>query len=301
MLLAFTSMTEFIEVADRVWVARHEWFDVNVSVVAGERGLVVVDTFASAAGARVVLDDVRRLATTLSDAPGGLPLLTAVNTHVHFDHTFGNGVFAGAGAELVCHEAAAEALPEHAAQIHRQAAQDLDEDPRYAELVDTEPVVPQRTFSSALALDLGDRVVELVHPGRGHTAGDLVVTVPAADALLAGDLVEESALRDGVPGFGEDCWPLDWPLSLDLVIGLLGPDTVVVPGHGAPVGVDFVQEQRSAIGVVAETIRDLAGRGVPVEQALDATEWPYPREQLAAAVRRGYRQLPRSSRRLPLL
>ncbi|HET8605225.1 MAG TPA: MBL fold metallo-hydrolase [Marmoricola sp.] len=294
-------MTEFSEVADRVWVARHAWFDVNVSVVGGRRGLLVVDTFASVAGARGVLEDVRRLAARLSDAPGGLPVLTAVNTHVHFDHTFGNGVFAEAGAELVCHEAAAADLPRHADEVRRQAAQDVDEDPRYAELVETEPVVPERTFSSALALDLGDRMVELVHPGRAHTAGDLVVRVPDADALLAGDLVEESAARDGVPGFGDDCWPLEWPPSLDLVLGLLGAETVVVPGHGAPVGRDFVQEQRSAIGVVAETIRDLAGRGVPVEQALEATEWPYPREQLGAAVRRGYEQLPRSSRRLPLL
>ncbi|HET8604329.1 MAG TPA: MBL fold metallo-hydrolase [Marmoricola sp.] len=294
-------MTEFDEVADRVWVARHEWFDVNVSVVAGDRGLLVVDTFASTAGARHVLEDVRRLAAGLSDVPGGLPVLTAVNTHVHFDHTFGNGVFASAGAELVCHEAAAADLPGHAASVRRQAAEDSDEDPRYAELVETEPVVPERTFSSALALDLGDRVVELVHPGRGHTAGDVVVRVPDADALLAGDLVEESAARDGVPGFGDDCWPLEWPLALDLVLGLVTPDTTVVPGHGAPVGRAFVEEQRAAVGVVAETIRDLAGRGVPVEQALEAAEWPYPPGQLGAAVRRGYDQLPRSSKRLPLL
>ena len=64
---------------------------------------------------------------------------------------------------------------------------------------------------------------------------------------------------------------------------------------------DFVEEQRNAIGVVAETIRDLATRGVPVADALDAAEWPYPREELAAAVRRGYEQLPRSQRRLPLV
>jgi hypothetical protein len=75
----------------------------------------------------------------------------------------------------------------------------------------------------------------------------------------------------------------------------------VVPGHGLPVGRDFVEEQRSAVGVVAETIRDLAGRGVPVDDALAAAEWPYPREHLAVAVRRGYEQLPRAARQLPLI
>lgn len=286
-------MSEFTEVADRVWVARYEWYDVNVTVVGGSDGLLVVDTNASDAAAREVLTDLRRLSTA--------PLLAAVNTHVHFDHTFGNAVLAAEGVGLVAHEAAAAALPAHAAAIRAQAAAELDEDPRYAELVATTEVVPERTFSSALALDLGDRFVELVHPGRGHTDGDLVVRVPDADVLLAGDLVEESAMRDGVPGLGDDSWPMDWPLTLDLVLDLVGPDTVVVPGHGAPVGREFVQEQRAALGVVAETIRDLATRGVPLDQALESADWPYPREALADAVRRGYEHLPRSQKRLPLI
>jgi glyoxylase-like metal-dependent hydrolase (beta-lactamase superfamily II) len=286
-------MTDFTEVADRVWVARYDWFDVNVSVIAGSRGLMVVDTNASDVAARTVLTDLRRLSSA--------PLVAAVNTHVHFDHTFGNGVFAAAGAELVAHEEAASALPAHAADIRAQAAAEADEDSRYAELVATAEVVPGRTFSSALTLDLGDRLVELVHPGRGHTSGDVVVRVPDADALLAGDLIEESAARDGVPGFGSDCYPMDWPSTLDLVLNLVGPDTVVVPGHGAPVGREFVQDQRASLGVVAETIRDLAGRGVPLDQALDAADWPYPREALASAVRRGYEHLPRAQKRLPLI
>jgi glyoxylase-like metal-dependent hydrolase (beta-lactamase superfamily II) len=288
------TMSDFTEVADRVWVARYAWFDVNVTVVAGSAGLLVVDTNASDHAARSVLADLRRLS--------GTPVLAAVNTHVHFDHTFGNGVFAAEGAELIAHEEAAAALPAHAAEIRAQAAAEAGEDERYAELVATEEVVvPGRTFSSALTLDLGDRLVELLHPGRGHTSGDVVVRVPDADVMLTGDLVEESAARDGVPGLGSDCFPMDWPTTLDLMLSLVGPTTVVVPGHGSPVGRDFVQDQRSALGVVAETIRDLAGRGVPLDQALEAADWPYPREALADAVRRGYVHLPRAQKRLPLI
>jgi len=284
----------FTEIADRVWVARYEWFDVNVTLVGGDRGLLVVDTHASGLAARAVIDDVRRL--------GAGEVVGAVNTHEHFDHTFGNGAFRAAYGEIPihAHEVAAERTVSAGERI-KGLYDDEPDDPHRDEVQATEIVPADRTFSSAVALDLGDRAVELVHPGRGHTGGDLVLRVPDVDVLLAGDLVEESMARNGVPGFGEDCYPLEWPHSLDIVLSLSTSSTVVVPGHGAPVDREFVEEQRNAIGIVAQTIRDLAARGVRVEDALEAVEWPYPREELAAAVRRGYAHLSPSEKRLPLV
>ncbi|MEO6790714.1 MAG: MBL fold metallo-hydrolase, partial [Ornithinibacter sp.] len=200
-------MADFTEVADRVWVTRLDWFDVNVTVVGGSDGLLVVDTTASAAGAAALLPAVQAL---------GGPVRFAVNTHQHFDHTFGNGVFASVGAELVCHEDAAATLPTHAQEVRRSAAADLPQDPRLRELLETEVVVPSRTFSSAAVLNLGDRFVEVVHPGRGHTGGDAIVRIGDCDTVLAGDLVEEA--RGAVPGFGDDCWPMEWPMALDIVL-----------------------------------------------------------------------------------
>jgi glyoxylase-like metal-dependent hydrolase (beta-lactamase superfamily II) len=282
-------MPDFSEVADRVWVARYPWFDVNVTVVAGSGGLLVVDTHSSSRAAREVVDDVRRL--------GAGTVTGVVNTHEHFDHTFGNAVFLESyGAIPVhAHEVAAARTVSAGERIKAEYA--ASDDPRAEEVLETEIVPAEVTFSSAMAIDLGDRVVELVHPGPGHTPGDLVVRVPDADVVLAGDLVEESA----PPAYGVDCHPLEWPRALDLVLQLIGPDTVVVPGHGAAVDREFVQDQRADIGVVAETIRDLALRGVPLAGALDTAEWPFPKEGLAHALRRGYEQLPLAGRQLPLL
>lgn len=283
----------FTEIADRVWVARYEWFDVNVTLVGGDRGLLVVDTHASDLAARAAVDDVRRLG--VGDVVG------VVNTHEHFDHTFGNGTFRAAYGEIPIHaheEAASRTVS--AGERIKGLYDDEPDDPHRDEVQATEIVAANRTFSSAVSLDLGDRAVELVHPGRGHTGGDLVLRVPDVDVLLAGDLVEESMARNGVPGFGDDCYPLEWPHSLDIVLSLSTSSTIVVPGHGAPVDREFVEEQRNAIGIVAQTIRDLAARGVSAADALDAVEWPYPREELAAAVRRGYAHLSRSEKRLPL-
>lgn len=280
----------FTEVADRIWVARYDWFDVNVTLVGGADGLLVVDTHASALAAREVVDDIRAL--------GAGRVTGIVNTHEHFDHTFGNGELRTAygAVPIHAHEIAAERTVVAGRRIQERYDADRD-DPHRDEVLATEIVPADRTFSSAVALDLGDRLVELVHPGRGHTGGDLVVRIPDADTLLAGDLVEES----GPPGLGADSYPLEWPLALDVVLSLTTSASIVVPGHGAPVDRDFVEEQRNAIGIVAETIRHLASTGVAVDEALAASEWPFAREALGDAVRRGYEQLPRSQKRLPLV
>src|SRR5262245_27814459 len=92
----------FREVADRVWVARQEWYGLNVSLIRGSTGLLVVDTQAAACAARDIIEEVRAL---------GIGDVTAiVNTHEHFDHTFGNGAFRAAYGDVPihAHEVAAE-------------------------------------------------------------------------------------------------------------------------------------------------------------------------------------------------
>lgn len=280
----------FVEVTDRVWVARHSWFDVNVTVVGGERGLVVVDTHASEKAMHAVLEALRRVSRA--------DVVAVVNTHAHFDHTFGNAVVRdhAPAAPVHAHEEAAAATLEAGERVKATYAADHD-DPHADEVLATRIVPATETFSSVRALDLGDRVLELVHPGRGHTGGDVVVRVADADVLVAGDLVEQSA----PPSYGPDSFPLDWPGALDLVVGLLTPTSVVVPGHGDLVDQAFVEEQRSDVGTVAETVFDLASRSVPLDEALRHQEWPWPASHLEHAVRRGYDHVPRTARRLPLV
>ena len=61
-----------------------------------------------------------------------------------------------------------------------------------------------------------------------------------------------------------------------------------------------VEEQKDAIAIVAQTIRDLAASGVPADRALAEGEWPFPREGLTHAVALGYAALPPAARGLPL-
>lgn len=280
-------MPNFTEVAHRVWVAHYDWLHVNITLIGGTDGLVMVDTHGSERQARVIADDVRRL--------GAGPLTALINTHEHWDHHFGNVVMLEEYGDLPIHatDVAADAM---LASAERTVA-GLTDDPHAEEIRETRVRPATHTFSSAVALDLGDRAVELIHPGRGHTAGDLIVRVPDADVVCGGDLFEES----DKPFYGDDSYPMEWPLSLDLVLSLMSEATIAIPGHGQVVGKEFVHDQRTEIGIIAETIRDLASRGVPVKDALAQGEWPWDPSLLDAAVRRGYEHLPRSQKRLPLI
>ncbi len=289
----------FTEVADRVWLAPQPWCDVNVSVVGGARGLVVVDTSGSTAAAAPV-----------ARAVAGLPgeVVAVVTTHWHFDHAFGTEAFRGRwpAVPVHAHESAADELARWGEATRRRMAADPAE-PHAVELDGTTLVAPDHLFSAVSVLDLGDRVVELVHPGAGHTGGDLVVRVGDVDVVLAGDLVEQSDRAEdrsvgglAVPGLGPDCHPLAWPSTLDVVLDLLTPATLVVPGHGRPVDRDHVEQQRNELGLLAQQVRDLAATGVGPDEALGLGDWPFPRHLLADAVRRGYDALPPGGRRLPL-
>ncbi|WP_115852158.1 MBL fold metallo-hydrolase [Thermasporomyces composti] len=266
------------EIGRGCYVRRYSSFDVSVGVVVGSHGLLVIDTRASLREADELLADLRRLSRA--------PVRWVVDTHWHFDHCFGNARFAD--AVIYGHETVPETLAARADEVRADLARRSPEWARDMAELTLRP--PTRTFVSVATIDLGDRVVELIHPGRGHTDGDVVVRVPDADVVYVGDLVEES----GPPAYGDDSYPLEWPTTLDVVAGLLTPRTAVVPGHGAVVDRGFVANQRDDIHLVAQTIRRLAAEGVPLDRVWDAAEWPYPRQVLEEAVRRGYAHLAES-------
>lgn len=111
-----------------------------------------------------------------------------------------------------------------------------------------------------------------------------MVHVPDADVLIAGDLVEQS----GPPAF-EDSYPLRWPDAVADLLRLTTARTVVVPGHGDPVDVDFVRAQHTELAKLAWLIRAAHTGSAPPERV--AAEAPFGARAALIAARRGYREL----------
>ncbi len=90
-------MSAWAEIGDRTWVRRYDEWDLNVGLVVGADGALVIDTRATTEEAEQLREHIREL----TDAP----ITWVVNTHAHFDHVAGNSVFTDATVHL--HENAA--------------------------------------------------------------------------------------------------------------------------------------------------------------------------------------------------
>ncbi|MEO3793120.1 MBL fold metallo-hydrolase [Nonomuraea sp. B10E15] len=256
------------EIGDRVYVRRHRSYDMNVGLVVGDGHCMVLDTRTSYREAADLIAAVR----TITSAPW-----TVVNSHSHFDHCFGNALFRP--AEIWGHVRCAEELELYG---ERQRAAVIKNSPELRdELEELSIVPPDQTFSAAAGLDIGGRMVHLRHFGLGHSSNDVVVHVPDAGVVFAGDLVEE-----GAPPAFSDSYPLDWPVTVGKMLEEM-PEPVVVPGHGAVVDRAYALAQREELSLVAE----LAERA-HVEGLRDLIKlFPFPEDVTRQAIDRAFMQL----------
>jgi len=259
---------EWTEVGDGIHVRRHQSLDLNIGAVVCPGGLLLIDTRASHRQARDLLRSVERFR---------VPVRWVINTHHHWDHTFGNGVFGDSA--IWGHERCAAALRDHGEEMRRsivaKAPEHADD---FREVVITPPAF---TFTHESQVSFGGRDVTLRHLGRGHTDNDTAVFVDGV--VFAGDLVEE-----GAPPSFSDAFPLEWPDTAATLAAMSGG--VVVPGHGAVVDASFINTQQAELAEVASLARERHGDGMTPEQAAGGGG-PYPETVLKTAFERAWNQL----------
>lgn len=216
--------------ADGVFRCRLPFLDVTVGLVWSRSGALLIDAGTTLTEARAIRADVQELTRW--------EISHILLTHNHFDHILGSSVFDGAA--MYCAPAVVATMAERTDHLRADAVR-YGADPGEVDQAITALPSTRHAVSSA-AVDLGDRLVTIGHPGRGHTDHDLIAVVAGADrpVVFCGDLVEES----GEPSVDVDSDPAAWPTTLDRVLEAGGPSALYVPGHGAVVDVDFVRGQQ---------------------------------------------------------
>jgi glyoxylase-like metal-dependent hydrolase (beta-lactamase superfamily II) len=237
-------------------------------VVLGDDACLVIDTRSTPRQAEEVRAHLRELTP--------LPVALVVNTHGHYDHAFGNHVFRP--APIVGHEGCVRFLEQTGeAQRTAFAAEVPDLAAEVGEVV-IDP--PDRTFTDHGRADVSGRRVELRYLGRGHTDHDIVVLVPDAEVVFAGDLLENGA----TPYFG-DGFPMDWPATAARLVELIG-DGVVAPGHGDVADRRFAEEQLALFRAIATLAAEVHAGARSLDDAIAAAPVPAPdaREPLERAL-----------------
>ena len=263
----------WVEIGDRVFVHRYEFYDQNIGVVLGDGEALVIDTRSTYVQARQIQADLAELTA--------FPVTVVVDTHGHFDHAYGNAIFRP--ATIWGHERCVGFMRRTGERRKTEIAREEPSlAPDLAEIV-IDP--PDRTFADTATIEVGGRPLELAYLGRGHTDHDIVIAVPGADVLFAGDLIEQG----NVPSFG-DGYPLDWAdTAAVLVTQVTG---VVVPGHGDHGGLAFAQSQAASLADLVALAREVHAGERTLADAIAAHPFPdLPPKDATHAFKRALRQL----------
>lgn len=265
----------------------------NSGLVAAGGGLVV-DTFWD-------LPRTREAMARYAEVLGGDVARRLVNSHHNGDHCYGNQLYAEAGTEIIGHRVCAEHLGGDAGPevLQSLASSDPASLPpgfrpfaralRDFDFTGIVPTPPTTLLDDELRIDLGSTEAVVTYLGPAHTAGDVIVHLPAEGVVFTGDLLFHECTPIGWEGTSAR-----WCEALEHIAAL--EPAVVVPGHGPLATVEGVLAMRDYLAYVFEEASEsfAAGR-TPLEAALRIELGPYAGwnepERLAFNVHRAYREL----------
>jgi len=249
-------------------------------------------------GAREILPEIKRTTNK--------PIRFVFNTHYHADHSFGNGIFMEAGATIVCsRECGAESRSKGEADwrnqvIHRGQRPNASEHDK-AVMEETRVKQyrleqPTLLFEDRLAFDDGERRVELIRVGPGHTIGDAVAYLPKERILASGDLCVNWTSGNNVGD--QDADPDNWVRVLDTLAQW--DVKTVVPGHGRLGATETLRGQRAYLADMVTQVRAGLKAGKTADQVAQeinlSKHQPWGANSGANSVRAVYRKLAGSTR-----
>jgi glyoxylase-like metal-dependent hydrolase (beta-lactamase superfamily II) len=256
----------------------------NGGFLIGKSASLLVEGFVSPAGASFQYETLR----TLSQGP----IMGALNTHYHFDHTLGNAFYGANGIAIWAHAGVPRNIFDKYGAMQRVdkatflaplearvkssktevARQHAEEYVRtlgniFAATNSAVLAVPNRLFDPAklpVNLDLGG-LTAVVETYPGHTATDIIVRVPEQRVVYAGDLLFN---RIYPVTFDDGATVSGWRSTLKTFLSY-DRDTIFIPGHGQIASRDDVQLFADLFDDVAAQAEKVYKAGVPVEDAVD--------------------------------
>jgi cyclase len=209
----------------------------NIGLSIGEDGIIMIDDQFAPLTEKIV-------AAIRSLSDGEIRFL--INTHVHGDHTGGNENLGNMGVLILARD-----------EIRVRLAQQA-------------PVaaLPVLTYSDAITIHLNGEEVYAFPVPPAHTDGDTFIHFKDSDVVHTGDVFRTTAFPviDTNNG-GTLKGTLE---ALGRLIGIAGPNTKILPGHGVVSNREDVMGFRDMVLDVSGQVEDLMARNMPYEQVARA-------------------------------
>ncbi len=169
-----------------------------------------------------------------------------INTHVHPDHTGGNENLGKMGIAILARDEV---------RVRLSASSPKD-------------ALPILTYSDSITIHLNDEEVHAFPVPPAHTDGDTFIHFRNSDVIHAGDVFRTTAFPVIDTNNGGT---LEGTLqALAVLVGTAGPDTKIIPGHGAVSDRMDVMGFRDMIIDVADQVEEMVARGMSYEEVAAA-------------------------------
>ena len=220
----------------------------NLSFVITTDGVVVINSGASVRLASALHEEIR----TITDQPVKL----VINENGQGHAILGNLYWSQLGIDILAHEDAIHEIEENSYTIlERMKSYNRDK------AVGTEVVIPNKSFSEKVIINLGGLEFHVLHLGPAHGPGDTQVWLPQLSLMIAGDMAFHERMLPIFENTCTKCWLETWdekfaPLNA----------TYVIPGHGHPTNMaqvtrftrDYLEDLRAKVLEVLDNGGDLA-------------------------------------------
>jgi cyclase len=226
-----------------------ESFGGNIGVLAGDEGVLLVD-----AEWPQLHDKVVAAVSRISPKP----IRYLVNTHWHWDHVGGDGLFGKAGVVIFSSEQT---------RAYIVAAQKKHNAPGTPYAVDP-AAIPTVTITDGTKFHIAGQTVEVIHVPPVHTDGDLIVRYIEADVIQTGDTFFHGFYPDIDQPHGGT---IDGMIAFyDTLYKLCGPNTKIIPGHGPVANREDVREYQAMLREVRKRVAKAVAAGMTEQQLIAA-------------------------------